>query len=62
MGLVAMFLKTLKTLAAIAIGISIAFTGLGVTLAFGMFAWLGIPILVVGLGLLSAAVESIEGG
>ena len=57
-----MFLKTLKTLAAIAIGISIAFTGLGVTLAFGMFAWLGIPILVVGLGLLSAAVESIEGG
>ena len=57
-----MFLKTLKALAAIAIGISIAFTGLGVTLAFGMFAWLGIPILVVGLGLLSAAVESIEGG
>lgn len=57
-----MFLKTLKTMAAIAIGISIAFTGLGVTLAFGMFAWLGIPILVVGLGLLSAAVESIEGG
>jgi hypothetical protein len=55
-------IKTLKTLAAITIGISIAFTGLGVTLAFGMFAWLGMPILIVGLGLLSAAVESIEGG
>jgi hypothetical protein len=55
-------IKTLKTLAALTIGISIAFTGLGVTLAFGMFAWLGMPILIVGLGLLSAAVESIEGG
>jgi len=55
-------IKTLKTLAAVTIGISIAFTGLGVTLAFGMFAWLGMPILIVGLGLLSAAVESIEGG
>jgi hypothetical protein len=54
-------IKTLKTLAALTIGISIAFTGLGVTLAFGMFAWLGMPILIVGLGLLSAAVESIEG-
>jgi hypothetical protein len=61
MGVVAV-IKTLKTLAALAIGISIAFTGLGVTLAFGMFAWLGVPILIVGLGLLSAAVESIEGG
>ena len=62
MGVVAVFVKTLKTLAAITIGISIAFMGLGLTLAFGMFAWLGMPILIVGLGLLSAAVESIEGG
>jgi hypothetical protein len=61
MGVVAV-VKTLKTLAAVAIGISIAFTGLGVTLAFGMFAWLGMPILILGLGLLSAAVEGIEGG
>jgi hypothetical protein len=55
-------IKTLKTLAALTIGISIAFTGLGVTLAFRMFAWLGMPILIVSLGLLNAAVESIEGG
>jgi hypothetical protein len=55
-------IKTLKTLAAITTGISIVFTGLGVTLAFGMFAWLGVPVLVVGLGLLSAAIESIDGG
>jgi hypothetical protein len=55
-------IRTLKTLAALTIGISIAFTGLAVSLAFGMFAWLGMPVLIVGLGLLSAAVESIEGG
>jgi hypothetical protein len=61
MGVVAV-VRTLKTLAALTIGISIAFTGLGVTLAFGMFAWLGMPILIVGLGLLSAAVEHIERG
>jgi hypothetical protein len=54
--------RTLKTLAALTIGISVVFTGLGVTLAFGMFAWLGMPILIVGLGVLSAAVEHIEGG
>jgi hypothetical protein len=52
--------KTLKMLAALTIGISVAFLGLSVTLAFGMFAWLGVPVLVVGLGLLSAAVEEIE--
>lgn len=61
MGVVAV-VKTFKTLAALTIGVSIAFTGLGVTLAFGMFAWLGMPILIIGLGLLSAAVESIDGG
>jgi hypothetical protein len=47
-------------LAGLAIGISVAFLGLSATLAFGMFAWLGVPILVVGLGMLSAAVEEIE--
>jgi hypothetical protein len=52
--------RTLRTLAALTIGVSVAFLGLSVTLAFGMFAWLGIPVLVVGLGMLSAAIEAIE--
>jgi hypothetical protein len=52
--------RTLKTLAGLTIGISVASLGLSATLAFGMFAWLGMPILVVGLGLLSAAVEELE--
>ena len=55
-------IHTLKTLAAIAIGISVFITGLGITLAFGMFAFIGMPVLIVGLGLLSAGIESIEGG
>jgi hypothetical protein len=55
-------LETMKTLAAIAIGISVFVTGLGITLAFGMFAFIGMPMLIVGLGLLSAAIDSIEGG
>ena len=54
--------RTIRQLLALAVGVSVAFAGLGVTLAFGMFAWLGIPILIVGLGLLSAAVEDIDGG
>ena len=52
--------RTLKTIAALTIGISVAFSGLGLVLAFGMFAWLGMPILIVGLGVLSAAIEEIE--
>ena len=52
----------LRTMAAIAIGFSVLVTGLGITLAFGMFAFLGMPILIVGLGLLSAAIDDIEGG
>lgn len=55
-------MHTLRTLAAIAIGISVFVTGLGITLAFGMFAFIGIPVLIIGLGLLSAAIDSIEGG
>ena len=55
-------MATLRTLAAIAIGISVFVTGLGITLAFGMFAFIGMPVLIIGLGLLSAAIDDIEGG
>ncbi len=55
-------MSTLRTAIAIAIGFSVFVTGLGITLAFGMFAFIGMPILIVGLGLLSAAIDEIEGG
>lgn len=38
-------------------GLSLTFTGLGATLAFGVFAFIGIPLLCVGLGVLSAGVS-----
>jgi hypothetical protein len=41
----------------IALGLSLTFAGLGLTVAFGVFAVIGMPILVVGLGLLSAALD-----
>ena len=53
-------MHTLKTMAALLIGISVFATGLGLTLAFGLLAFIGMPILVIGLGLLSAAIDSIE--
>lgn len=55
-------IRTLRTLGAIAIGLSVFITGLGITLAFGMFAFVGMPVLIIGLGLLSAAIDDIEGG
>ena len=61
MGVVAV-IKTLKTLCGAHDRHLDRAHGPGVTLALGMFAWLGMPILIVGPGLLSAAVESIEGG
>ena len=52
--------KTLRTLCGIAIGVGVFFAGMGATLAFGMLAFIGMPLLVVGLGLLSAAIDDIE--
>jgi len=54
--------RTVRTLLAITIGIGVTFLGLSLTLAFGLFALLGMPMLCIGLGLLSAAIEEIEGG
>ena len=52
-------IAALRQIIAIIIGISVTFAGLGLILAFGLFAWLGIPLLAVGLGLLSAAVDDV---
>ena len=48
------------TFCKIMIGISVVFAGLGAVLAFGLFAFIGMPLLVVGLGLLSAAIDEID--
>jgi hypothetical protein len=60
MGVVAVSIKTLRTMCGIAIGVGVFFAGMGATLAFGVLAFIGMPMLVVGLGLLSAAIDDIE--
>ena len=52
-------IAALKQILAIIVAISVTFAALGLILAFGLFAWLGIPLLAVGLGLLSAAVDDV---
>jgi hypothetical protein len=39
-------------------GLSLAFAGLGATVAFGVFAFIGMPMLILGLGIFSAAFDS----
>ena len=52
-------IAALKQIVAIIIALSVTFAALGLILAFGLFAWLGIPLLAVGLGLLSSAVDDV---
>ncbi len=40
----------------LAIGLPVAASGLGLTLSFGVLAFLGMPLLIIGLGCISAAV------
>jgi hypothetical protein len=54
------FRKTLGTFVLLCAGVCVVFAGLGAVLAFGMFAWIGMPILAIGLGLMSAAIAEIE--
>jgi hypothetical protein len=53
-------MKHLKTMLGLLVGISVFVTGMGLTMAFGLLAFIGMPLLVVGLGLLSAAIDEIE--
>lgn len=53
------FVKHLKTFFALCLGLSVTFAALGAILAFGMFAFVGVPLLPVGLGLLSAAIDDV---
>jgi hypothetical protein len=47
----------LERLLLLAIGLPLVATGFGLTAAFGIFAFIGMPLLVVGLGCVSAAVD-----
>jgi hypothetical protein len=38
------------------VGLPLAISGLGLTAAFGLFAFIGIPLMVLGLSCISAAV------
>jgi hypothetical protein len=40
------------------VGLLLLAAGMGATLSFGVLAFVGFPILVVGLGVLSAAIDS----
>jgi hypothetical protein len=46
-----------KQMLAVMLGLAVFFAGLGATVAFGYFAMVGVPMLVVGLGILSAAID-----
>jgi hypothetical protein len=52
-------MEMIRQLLHIMVGLAITFGGLGLCLAFGMFAWIGVPILAVGLGVLSTAVDRV---
>jgi hypothetical protein len=39
------------------LGLVVFFAGFGATAAFGLFAFIGVPMLAVGLGLVSAALD-----
>ena len=52
-------MRLIKELLHIAIGLAITLAGLGACVAFGMFAFMGVPILALGLGVLGAAIESV---
>ncbi len=40
------------------IGMSVTLAGLGATVSFGVFVFIGMPMLALGLGLLSAAIDA----
>ena len=55
MGLAKLFTTFLR----ICVGLGVTFAGLGAVLAFGVFAFIGMPLLAIGLGLLSSAIDDV---
>jgi hypothetical protein len=41
------------------LGISLTIAGMGLTVSFGVMAFAGMPLLVLGLGVLSAGTEAL---
>ncbi len=41
------------------LGLCLFFAGFGATVAFGVFAFIGVPIAILGLGVFSAGFDSI---
>ncbi len=50
-------IKLLQTFLTVCVGLSVTFAALGLVLAFGIFAFIGMPLLAIGLGLLSSAID-----
>lgn len=46
-------------IALLLLGISVAVSGMGLTMSFGVLAFVGVPLLVIGLAVISAATEAI---
>ncbi|MGH9117185.1 MAG: hypothetical protein ACRD0A_04715 [Acidimicrobiales bacterium] len=40
------------------LGVAVAFAGFGLVVAFGVLAFIGMPLLIVGLGVISAATDA----
>jgi len=40
------------------LGMAVAVSGMGLTMSFGVMAFIGIPLLILGLGIISAATEA----
>lgn len=49
----------IRTFLRICAGLGVTFAGLGAVLAFGLFAFIGMPLLAIGLGLLSSAIDDV---
>jgi hypothetical protein len=43
------------------VGIPLGVGGLGLTVSFGLLAFIGMPLLIIGLGCISAAIEPAPG-
>ena len=50
----------LHSVVLLVLGLVVAVSGMGLTLSFGVLAFVGMPLLLVGLGLISAATDSLS--
>jgi hypothetical protein len=53
-------MQFLREFVHIVIGLTITLGALGLCLAFGIFAFIGMPLLAVGLGVLGSAIDRVS--